>query len=578
MQTDLQIAGKEKPVSGFSISRSLLANPVRSIGVVLVALAVLAPITLILYQSLLSGPFFMPRSAFSLDAYSFVFSDPEFFVALRNSLTIAVGMVVIAVPLGALLAFLTTRTDLPGRNWIEPFLLAPVFISAIVMAFGYVVSIGPVGFVSLAMRDLLGFVPWNLYSLESLIIISGLTHVPHVYLYASAALRGINPEVEEAARISGASVWRVAFTISMPLVLPSLVFSGMLVFLVGVEMFGFALILGDPAGIVVLTTYLYKLTNLLGTPSYHLMAVVAVFIVVMTLPLVLLQRYLLRSSSHYVTMRGKGMSGRPLPLGRMRWVAFALVAAWLIFTVALPVSGLVLRSFVSTWGQGVNLLQVLTLGNYQELFNYPNLMRSVTNTILLAGVGGALAVLCYLLVALIGHRWNSVGAAILDFVVIMPRALPGLIAGLAFLWIFLFVPFMTPLRSTLASLWLAYTLVWLAYGMRLISAALYQVGPELEEAARVSGASQARTYRDVTVPLVRFGLIGSWLLIFMTFTREYSTGVYLLGPNTEVIGSMIISLFGSGGLDLISALSVINLCLVGIPLILALRLGVRINA
>lgn len=553
-------------------------NPVRVLGLVLLAVVVLAPILLIVYQSFLTTPFFMPRASVGLSAYHFVLSDPEFYRAISNSLIIAVGMLMIAVPLGALLAFLMTRTDIPGTRWLEPLLLAPVFISAIVMAFGYVVSIGPVGFVSLWVKGVIGAIPWNLYSIESLIIISGLTHVPHVYLYASAALRGLNPEVEEAARISGAGVWRVAFTLSLPLILPSLVFGGMLVFLLGIEMFGFALILGDPAGIVVLTTYLYKLTNLLGTPSYHFMAVVAVVIILMTLPLVLLQRYLLRSSEHYVTIRGKGMAGRPLALGAWRWVAFALVMAWLFFTVILPISGLVLRSFVSTWGEGIDILSVLTLSNYEELFNYPNLVRSIGNTILIAGIGGALSVAVYTCAALINHRWRSAGTAVLDFLVMMPRAMPGIIAGLAFLWIFLFVPFLTPLRSTLVSLWVAYTVVWLAYGMRLISAALYQVGPELEEAARITGASQARTYCDVTVPLVRFGLIGSWLLIFMTFTREYSTGVYLLAPNTEVIGSMIISLFGSGGLDLIAALSVINLCLISLPLIVALRLGVRLNA
>jgi iron(III) transport system permease protein len=167
---------------------------------------------------------------------------------------------------------------------------------------------------------------------------------------------------------------------------------------------------------------------------------------------------------------------------------------------------------------------------------------------------------------------------VLDYLVMTPRALPGLIAGLAFLWIFLFVPVLTPIRSTLASLWIAYTVVWLAYGMRLITSALYQVGPELEEAARVAGAGQARVYRDVTLPLIRFGLLGSWLLIFMIFCREYSTGVYLLGPDTEVIGSLIISLWGTGGLDLIASLSVINVLLISVGLAVALRLGVRLHA
>ena len=126
------------------------------------------------------------------------------------------------------------------------------------------------------------------------------------------------------------------------------------------------------------------------------------------------------------------------------------------------------------------------------------------------------------------------------------------------------------------SLWLAYSIVWLAFGLRLISATLSQISPELEEAARVTGASPARALRDVTVPLIRFGLMSSWLLCFMIFVREYSTGVYLQGPGTEVLGPLIVSLFGGGSLELVAALSLVNVILVAAGLALALRLGVRI--
>ncbi|MBI3709248.1 MAG: iron ABC transporter permease, partial [Proteobacteria bacterium] len=191
---------------------------------------------------------------------------------------------------------------------------------------------------------------------------------------------------------------------------------------------------------------------------------------------------------------------------------------------------------------------------------------------------GALAVAVYAAIALVVHRWPGFGASAVDYMVMMPRALPGLLAGLAFLWLFLFIKPLSPFRSTIISVWLAYTVVWLAYGLRLISSTLLQVGPELEEAARVAGAKIWRVYRDVTVPLIRFGLVGSWLLIFMIFCREYSTGVYLLGPGTEVIGSLIVSLWGTGALDLIAALSVVNVVLIGAGLALALRLGVRLHA
>jgi iron(III) transport system permease protein len=168
-----------------------------------------------------------------------------------------------------------------------------------------------------------------------------------------------------------------------------------------------------------------------------------------------------------------------------------------------------------------------------------------------------------------------VWARIIDYLIMVPRGMPGLVAGLAFLWIFLFVKPLRPLRGTLVSVWLAYSVVWLAYGMRLISSALAQVGPELEEAGLVVGASPAKVTRDVTLPLIRFGLLGSWLLVFLIFVREYSTGVYLLGPGTEVIGSLIVSLWATGAIDMVAALSVVNVLLVAGGLTVALRLGVR---
>jgi iron(III) transport system permease protein len=156
--------------------------------------------------------------------------------------------------------------------------------------------------------------------------------------------------------------------------------------------------------------------------------------------------------------------------------------------------------------------------------------------------------------------------------------MPGIVAGLAILWIFLFVKLLTPLRQTMFSVWLAYTIVWLAYGMRLVQGTLLQIGPELEEAARTAGAADLRIKRDVTLPLARNGMMAAWLLVFLIFVREYSTGVYLLGPGTEVIGSLLVSLWGTGAVDLVSALSVVNLALIALGLAVALRFGIRLHA
>lgn len=544
------------------------------IGVIVsAAVVVLAPILLVLWQSFLDGPFFARNVHLTLGAFQFIFTDPRFYQAFGNSLLVAVGMTVVAVPTGALLAFLLVRTDLPGGRWLEPMILAPMFISSIVLAFGFVVALGPVGLVSLWVKQWLGFIPWNLYSKTSLVILAGLTHVPHVFIYAASALRSLGSDVEEAARSSGAGPLRTALTVSLPMIAPSLLYSAVLVFFLGFELFGLPLILTDPANVQVLATYVYGLTTILGVPSYQLMAVVVLVIVAITLPLVFLQRQLLRNANRYVSIKGKAAQQRPLPIGLWRWPAVALIAAWLLVTVVIPVAGLVLRAFLSSWGQGVDIVSALTLRNFQELTEYPNVVRGILNTLVLAVVGGAASVGVYTLLNLAAHRWSSRWATLLDYLVLLPRAMPGIIAGLAVFWLFLFVPPLQPWRQTLLAMWLAYSLVWMAYGMRLVSASLLQIAPELEEAGRVAGASAGRVSRDITVPLIRVGLIGCWLLLFVTFVREYSTGVYLLSPGTEVIGSLLVSLWATGGVDLVVALSTVNIALVGAGLLLMAVFG-----
>ncbi|WP_175779387.1 ABC transporter permease [Burkholderia cenocepacia] len=556
-----------------------LAGMLRWIVVAVLTVAVALPLGFILFQSLLSAPFFDANKTLGIEGFRFIFSDPDFWSAVKNSFIIAGGMLFISIPLGGILAFLMVRTDLPGRRWLEPLLLTPVFVSPMVLAFGYVVAAGPVGFYSVWFKELFGVqnVPWNVYSIFAITVIVGLTHVPHVYLYSSAALRNLGSDVEEAARVTGARPFRVALDVSLPMTMPALLFAGVLVFFLGFEVFGLPLVLGDPEGHLVLATYLYKLTNKLGVPSYHLMAAVAVCIVAITFPLVLLQRRLLKTASRFVTVKGKAGRATVLPLGVWRWVALAIVALWLMLTVIVPISGIVLRAFVTNWGEGVALAEVLTLSNFIELFEQDNLVRAIVNTLGIGVIGGALAIGFYSLVAFAGHRRPDWATKLLDYLVLLPRAVPGLLASLAFLWIFLFVPGLRELKNSMWSIWIAYTVVWLAYGMRLIQSALLQVGPELEEAGRSVGATRSRVSLDVTLPLVRFGLLAAWLLIFMIFEREYSTAVYLLSPGTEVIGALLVSLWATGAVDQVAALSVINIAMVGAGLGVALRFGVKLH-
>jgi iron(III) transport system permease protein len=548
----------------------------RLIIVAITALIVLAPVSLVFYQGFLTAPFHQPGTQLGFEAYRFVFTDPDFWFAFGTTLILACGMTVIAAPLGTALAFLVVRTDVPGRDWLEAVILVPIFISAVVLAFGYVAALGPRGIVSTAVKDWIGVVPWNLHSFSALILIAGLLHVPHVYFYTAAALRGLGSDVEEAARTVGAGPWRAALDVSFPMVLPAILFAAVLVFLLGFELFGLPLVLGEPQGLLVLSTYLYKLPARLGGPPYHLMAVVAVAIIAIAAPLLFMQRHFLRAAQRFI-YRGNGLQGVPIKLRAWGWLAFCAIMLWFVVTAVVPLAGITLRSFVKGWGEGVALTQALTLEHYRELVDSPNAVRSMINTLGMGVIGGAVAVAFYTAVALAAPRRPSAWSRAIDYLVTLSRAMPGLVAGLAMLWVFLFFGSLTPLKETLISVWLAYTVGWLAYGMRIVSGSFLEVAPDLQEAGRSMGASRTRVKFDVTLPLIRYGTLASWLIVFLIFVREYSTGIYLLAPGTEVIGSLLVSVWGTGATGLVCALSFVNVAMIALGVLVAIRFGVRLH-
>jgi iron(III) transport system permease protein len=452
-------------------------------------------------------------------------------------------------------------------------ILIPVVVSTLVLAFGYVFAIGPSGILTNWFKAGTGLQAWNLHSFSFLVAIAGLVHVPHVYIYAAAELRSLDSAHEEVARASGARPWKVALDVSLPMAAPAIFFAGVLVFFLGFELFGLPLVLGGAEGVLVLTTYLFKLPDKAMLPPYQLMAVVAAIMVAIAMPLVLMQRILLSEPQRYLSSRSNAKPAAPLKLRRWRWPAFVAVALWLGAAVLMPLGGLILRSFAATDGEG----ESLSLGHYRELVQHPEVVRSVVNTLEIGLIGGAAAVILYAAVALAIGRWRSRGARAVDFLIMVARAMPGLVAGLAILLTLLLFKPLASLRHTLISVWLGYAVVWLATGMRLVSTALLKIAPELQDAARSMGASNARVHLDVTLPLVRAGILASWLVILLIFVREYATAVFLLGPGTEVVGSLLVSLWGAGATDMVAALAVINVGMIGLGLLVAGGRGVRLH-
>jgi iron(III) transport system permease protein len=305
---------------------------------------------------------------------------------------------------------------------------------------------------------------------------------------------------------------------------------------------------------------------------------VITIMVAISLPLLFLQRAVPLARWGLSLDAPKPLRSAPFRLGLWRVPVFLAIALWLAVTVLVPLAALTLRSFGATWGEGITLAEALTFDHYRQLLEYPSVVRSMINTLGIGIIGGAAAAAFYTAIIIAIHRWCSGWTLAINYLVLVPRAMPGLAAGLALLWVLLlFKPF-TSLRGTLVSVWLAYTFVWLAYGTQLVFSALLKVDRRLEDVARTVGATEARMKLDITLPLMRDGLLAGWLLIFLLFARDYSTGIYLLESGNEVIGPLLVSLWGSGAIDLVSALSVINVVMIGVGLFIAVRLGVRLHA
>jgi iron(III) transport system permease protein len=326
------------------------------------ALAVLCPLCLVLYQSFLTLPISNSNARFGLAAYQLVFADNDFRVAFGTTLLLAASMTLIAVPLGAALAFLMMRTDVPGRRWLEPLILLPILMPALVLAFGYVEALGPTGILRATFNDWAGVVPWDVYSFPFLVTIAGLTHVPHAYLCVATALRGIGDDSEQAARSCGAGLWKVAFGVSLPMTTPAILLAIALVFFLRFELFGLPLVLGDAQGVLVLSTYLFKLTNQLGMLPVQPVAVVIVILVTISLPLLFIQRAIPLAGFGGLSLGApKPSQFVPFRLGLWRVPVFLAIAVWLAATLLVP-------------------LGALTFDHYRELLEHPNVIRSIINT------------------------------------------------------------------------------------------------------------------------------------------------------------------------------------------------------
>jgi len=487
-------------------------------------------------------------------------NDSTFKEALINSIIIASIQTIVALALGLAIAIAIHRVNIRYSSTLEPLIVIPLFISPIIWGFAWSYAYGPSGFIPIIKE----------FNVAIVGVICGLVHVPHAYALLSSSLISMDATLEEVAMIHGASFTRVMTRVTIPIIRPSLVFSGLLLFILGLEQFGIPLVLLTPYGHEVLTTYIYSIYNLYVINPYPYMASVAAILLSMTISLLIVQRYLaLREVRRYVTVGERFKAYHRVPVQTsIKLALLGITVVYVVTVVLIPLASLVLRSIAPLYGTRGGF----TLDYYLLVLESEHLRRAIVNTLATSFIAASLGVIVYLSYSWVIQRSRSGLSLYIDVGSTLPRAMPGVVAGLAFLWFYLFTP-LRPLMYTYLGLALAYVTVWSVLGSRLVLGSLLQISRELEYVARIHGASMTSTIARIYLPLLRRSLLVAWLYIFILGVREYSIPAFLATGQTHVIGSTLILLLGSGEMGTIAALSTISV-LISLALTIAiLRLG-----
>ena len=512
---------------------------------IVVAFLILTPLFL-----LLVGSFQLARlgeaPVWGLAGWKRAFSDPSILGALWNTVSLAVVRQAIALVIGVILSWLIARTDLPWKRGLEFIFWISFFLPSLPVALGWILLLdGKFGLLN-QWLEALPFVSgpiFNVYSYWGIVWVHMTTSLGVKVLLLAPAFRNLDASLEESARSCGATPTMTLVRIVVPLMMPAILVSTVLGLIRSMEAFEIELLLGVPIGLFVYST---KIRDLVAyePPDYAAATALGSIFLLLLLVMVALQRSYL-GQRHYRTVTGRGFSTNPTSLGRWRWPIFVLVALTALSVTVVPMAVLLMGTFMRAFGY-FNIANPWTMENWQRVLADASLIRSLWNTIFI-GLGTAVTgAVFYSLIAYVVVRRHFKGKATLDFISWLPWAVPGILMGLALLWTVFETRILLFLYGSVYLLIIALFIKSMPFGVQISKSVLVQLGPELEEAARISGGSWLQTYGRVLVPLLTPTLIVVGLLGFMSAARDIST-IVLLGSSQSRTMALLALDYAFGG-------------------------------
>ncbi|WP_431285704.1 ABC transporter permease [Humitalea sp. 24SJ18S-53] len=514
---------------------------------------VLLPISALLYGSFRTSAPGEAVGEWTLRNYVNLASD-----GVLNSIwtTLWIGFLsaALCIVIGTALALVVHRTDFRWPKTMTTLIGLAFYFPSFIVAMAWIIMGSPGGIVNAILGDLLGFGDWlrvDIYSAIGIVFVSVLHQVPFVYLTVRGPIIHMDATYEEAARAAGARPATVMRKVTLPLLGYSIASSFILVFVLSIEQFAVPALIGIPGQVTMLATQLYLLVRF-SPVDYGLAAAIGLTLSAITGAAIWTQRRITRAG-RLTTVTGKAGRVTPIPLGRWRWAANLFCFGFITLALLLPMVILVYTSLLR-WFTANPLAGMYTWRNYIFMWESTSTWDSLWNTILVSGVGAAIGVVLGLLCSYFVLRLRPKGHAWLDFAVVLPFGVPGIVLGLGLLWAYAFLPL--PLYGTIAVIIVAFVTRFLPYATETVGGQMVQIDRSLEEAAWVGGANRLKAAHRIILPLIAPSVQGAYFLLFMAFFREISAAILLYAADTKVISISIWSFFEQANWGQASALSV----------------------
>lgn len=480
---------------------------------------------------------FFVDGQFSLEGFKRIYTYALNWTCLKNTLISAGLAMVFGVLLAFPLAWLVGRTNLYGKNFFRTLFVMTYMVPPYVGAMAWLRLLNPkVGTLNVFLANLfhLSEMPFNIYSVGGLVWVLTTFYYPYAFITISRAMEKMDPSLEEASRISGASPLKTLFTVTLPLMMPSVVAAALLVFVAAASCYGIPSIIGAPGQIYTVTTRIFDYVSIGNEDALTNATCLAVFLMIISLAILYISNFVV-GKKDFITVSGKSTRPNIVDLGKWRIPLTVLVSVFAIVVVAIPFATVIMTSFTKNMGKGLFEAGNFTLQHWKTILTRKAIRGSAKNSLVAAVAAATFGMIVCLVMAYLLKRTNAKGRQIPDFLITVGSGTPSVVIALSLIMT-MSGRFGINIYNTMAIMVIAYMIKYMLMGMRTVVSAFSQISPSLEEAAQISGSNWTRRLKDVVLPLILPSIVAGWFLIFMPCFYELSMSNLLYSTNTKVLG------------------------------------------